>query len=105
MDALNEDQGLTFGNAMLALKAGKAISRKGWNGKGLFVFMQVPSTIGIDIIPKMQSLPESVKKILIDRNAPIAYNNQMAIVYIHNNISGWAPSGSDSIAEDWNVIN
>jgi len=52
---------MNFGQAIEALKEGKRVQRTGWNGKGLFVFMQVPSTINREIVPKMQSLPQSVK--------------------------------------------
>lgn len=53
---------MSFGIAIEALKFGLAIRRKGWNGKGLFVVKQVPAHIESDIIPKMQSLPQSAKR-------------------------------------------
>ena len=93
-----------FGQAVEALKVGKRVSRSGWNGKGMFVFMQVPSEINEDIIPKMQSLPLLVKEEFIRRGGNITYQNQMAIVYPDNSIHGWAPSGSDSLASDWCIL-
>ncbi len=54
-------KGLTFGQAVEAVKKGAMISREGWNGKDLFVFMQVPATIGREVVPNMQSLPQAVK--------------------------------------------
>jgi Protein of unknown function (DUF2829) len=105
-----------FGGAVKALEAGKRVARKGWNGKGLFVFMQVPSEIDISIVPKMQSLPQAVKDEFVRRHLTvttaeeedafktITYQNQMAIVYPDNSIHGWAPSASDSLAEDWEVL-
>lgn len=30
---------LTFGDAVAALKEGKRVSRSGWNGKGMFLFL------------------------------------------------------------------
>jgi len=107
-----------FGDAIDALKQGKRVARKGWNGKGLFVFMQVPSEISKDIVPKMQSLPQSVKdefqrrfedESSLDPDAVaarggITYQNQMAIVYPNNSIHGWCPSSSDALAEDWTIL-
>ncbi len=102
-----------FGQAIKALKEGKRVARKGWNGKGLFVFMQVPSTISMEIVPKMQSLQESVKDTFIKRsltpNAPkstenINYKNQLAIVYPDNTIYGWVASPSDILEEDWIIL-
>mgnify|MGYP001278525649 CR=1 FL=1 len=102
---------MNFGQAIEALKEGKRVQRTGWNGKGLFVFMQVPSTINREIVPKMQSLPQSVKDEFERRfNDPneqidaIYYDNQLALVNPSNLITGWAASVSDSLANDWVVL-
>lgn len=102
---------LTFGEALEAVKQGKLISREGWNGKGMFVFMQVPSEIKKDIVPKMQSLPQSAKDEFEKRfNDPkeqidaIYYDNQLAIVYPSNLICGWSPSAADCLAVDWFIF-
>lgn len=94
----------TFGDAVQALKEGKRVAREGWNGKGLFVFRQVPSEIPADFIPKMQSLPESVKDELSRRGGGIRYSSQFALVKPDNTINGWAPSASDVEAEDWVIL-
>lgn len=101
----------SFGEAIKALKEGKKVQRKGWNGIGMFVFMQVPATIGKDIVPKMQSLPQSVKDEFQKRfDTPskqidaIYYDNQLAIVNTSNLIQGWSPSASDVLAEDWVIL-
>jgi hypothetical protein len=110
-NAYKETSGVTFGLAVEALKLGKRVQRSGWNGKGMFVFQQVPAQIGRDIVPKMQSLPQSVKDEFERRfNDPdeqidaIYYNDQLALVGLSNVISGWAPSTNDSLAEDWIIL-
>lgn len=102
---------MKFGEAVEALKAGKRIARTGWNGKGMFIFMQVPSVIHKDVVPKMQSLPQTVKNYFQktfdnpnEQITTITYSNQMAIVQASNLINGWAPSSSDTLAEDWVVL-
>ena len=96
---------MDFGKAIIALKQGKAIQREGWNGKGLFVVKQIPASIGADIIPKMQSLPQSAKDIIMLRENPhIDYTNQMLIVNPDGRADSWVPSSSDVFAEDWRVI-
>ncbi len=95
---------MNFGQAIEALKEGKKVAREGWTGKGLFIFMQVPATITEDIIPKMQSLPQSVKDEFAKRGGSISYSNQMALVNPNNSINGWAPSSSDTLAEDWIIV-
>jgi len=96
---------MDFGKAIIALKQGKAIQRSGWNGKGLFVVKQIPASINADIIPKMQSLPQSAKDILMSRENPhIDYTNQMLIVNPDGRADSWVPSSSDVFAEDWCII-
>lgn len=102
---------MNFGQAIEALKEGKRVQRTGWNGKGLFVFMQVPSSINREIVPKMQSLPQAVKDEFERRfNDPneqidaIYYDNQLALVNPSNLITGWSPSVPDSLATDWIVL-
>jgi Protein of unknown function (DUF2829) len=94
----------TFGQAIEALKEGKIVSREGWNGKSLFVFRQVPSSVPADIIPKMTSLPPAVKDVLVKTGMPITYQNQFCIVYPDNSLHGWQPSGSDALATDWCIF-
>lgn len=95
---------MNFGNAIEALKSGLAIRRAGWNGKGMFVVKQIPAHITSDIIPNMQSLPQSAKDILMKRDNPhIDYTNQMLIVNPNGRADSWVPSSSDVFAEDWEV--
>lgn len=97
--------GMSFGIAIEALKFGLPIKRKDWNEKGLFVVKQVPSHIEGDTIPKMQSLPQSAKDILMSRENPhIDYINQMLIVNSDGRADSWTPSVSDTFAEDWEVV-
>lgn len=95
----------TFGTAVLLLEAGMAVRRGGWNGKGLFIVKQVPSHITGDIIPNMQSLPQSAKDIIMARKEPhIDYTNQMLIINPDGRADSWVPSSSDVFAEDWEVV-
>ena len=95
----------TFGTAVLLLEAGMAVRRGGWNGKGLFIVKQVPSHITGDIIPNMQSLPQSAKDIIMARKEPhIDYTNQMLIINPDGRADSWVPSSSDVFAEDWELV-
>ena len=104
--AYHEVEVMSFGAAINCLKAGIAVRRKGWNGKGLFVVKQIPAHIEADIIPKMQSLPQSAKNILMSRENPhIDYTNQMLIINPDGRADSWVPSSSDVFADDWEVVN
>ena len=104
--AYREVGSVNFGGAIDLLKAGLAVRRKGWNGNGLFIVKQVPSHITGDIIPKMQSLPQIAKDILMKReNLHIDYTNQMLIINPDGRADSWVPSSSDVFADDWEVVN
>ena len=56
----------------------------------------------------MQSLPKAVKDEFLKRFdselyqvSSIYYDKQLALVNSSNLITGWAPSVSDSLADDW----
>lgn len=101
---------MKFGEAVEALQKGEMVQRKSW-AEGTFVFRQVPSSIPLETIPKMQSLPEKVKEEFVRRStitawqvSGIYYSNQLAIVDISNLIQGYSPSAADALAEDWVVV-
>ena len=94
-----------FGTAIKFLKAGGAIRRAGWNGKGMFVIKQVPAHITSETIPNMQSLPQIAKEILMKRQKPcLKYTNQMLIIDQDGRANSWVPSSSDVFAEDWELV-
>lgn len=110
---------VSFGKALEALKEGKRVQRLGWNGKGMFIFMQVPAKIDVEtVVPNMQSLPKSVKDYFYARfiaqqefvgddtidYSKIQYKNQLAIVYPDFTIYGWVASPSDILEEDWIIL-
>jgi hypothetical protein len=102
---------MKFSEAIEELKAGKMITCGLMHVRDQFVFMQIPSEIRSDIVPKMQSLPQSVKDKFQRRFEDpreflnsIHYENQLAIVSSRNFISGWSPSAEDVLSDDWVVI-
>ena len=97
--------GISFGSAIALLKSGFALRRAGWNGKDLFVIKQVPAHIGSDVIPKMQSLPQSAKDLILNGNGFIDYASQ-CLIYNGNTgrADSWVPSISDVFADDWELV-
>ena len=96
---------MSFGIAIEALKFGLAIRRKGWNGKNMFAVKQVPAHIESDIIPKMQSLPQSAKDLILKGKGFVDYTSQ-CLIYNENTgrADSWVPSVSDMFAEDWEIV-
>ncbi len=108
MENENKDGGITgisFGSAIALLKSGFAIRRSGWNGKNMFVIKQVPAYIESDVIPNMQSLPQSAKDLILGGKGYIKYTNQ-CLIYNGNTgqADSWVPSISDVFADDWELV-
>lgn len=97
--------GLNFEQILPLIKEGFAVRRNGWNGKGLMVFKQVPAHITSNIIPKMQSLPDEAKRLIMGAKGYIDYTCQCLI---YNPETGradsWVPSVADIFANDWELV-
>lgn len=61
-ELLGKEMG-TFGQALESLKRGHLVTRKGWNGKGMFIFMRPEDCLPTEtVVNHVKSLPESFKK-------------------------------------------
>lgn len=96
---------MRFSEVQEALNEGSMIFRTGWNGKGLFVYKQVPSKCSVEVIERMTSLPESARAHFLKKGEPIRFGIQMCIVGPDNLINSWVPSCSDLFADDWCIHN
>ena len=97
--------GLSFEQILPLLKEGYVIRRYEWREQRLMVFKQVPARITSEIIPRMQSLPEEAKRLVLDSGDYIDYVSQCLIF---NSKTGradsWTPSISDIFASDWELV-
>jgi hypothetical protein len=83
-----------FGVAINAAKTGKRVARAGWNGSGMFAY----------IVPE-NSYPASTKAMKDYFNGELVpYRAYWALKTAQNDVATWAPSGSDSLAEDWVIL-
>ena len=71
---------LNFGQAIEAMKMGSKVARDGWNGKGMWIALQVP-----DQHSKMQR--------------PYIY-----MCPVGGELVPWVASQSDMLANDWNIV-
>lgn len=99
-----------FGKALELLKEGKLVTRKNWNGKGMFIFMRPADEIDETfIINKVKSLPDSYKgwvKNHPSENGKVIFNSYLCLKSANNEIvNGWFASQTDMLANDWMEIN
>ncbi|WP_440966131.1 DUF2829 domain-containing protein [Massilia sp. GER05] len=94
-DAYRRTDAMTFGLAVEALKRGHRVTRAGWNGKGMFVYL-VPAN----------SYPAQTgaAKAFFGDGGMVPYNAYLALKGSDDTVSTWAPSGSDALAEDWLIV-
>lgn len=71
---------MTFGGALTALKAGKKLTREGWNGKGQYIALQVPDENSANTLPYLY------------------------IITVQKQRVPWLASQTDMLAEDWTEV-
>ena len=97
--------GFSFEQILPLIREGYAVRRNGWNGKELMVFKQVPAHIGSEFIPKMQSLPDEAKRLILAHGDHIDYVSQCLIFNATTGeANSWVPSISDIFATDWELV-
>ncbi|MHA0939843.1 DUF2829 domain-containing protein [Enterobacter kobei] len=80
--------GLSFGLAVEALKSGKRVTRAGWNGKGLWLeLVQQSTSVDLPYIRLIYPVPG---------NGAMPYPNGARVP--------WAPSQTDVLADDWQIL-
>lgn len=57
---------MNFGNAIERVKTRSYIARRANWDDDMFIFAQIPANINEETIPKMQSLPDVVKREIIE---------------------------------------
>jgi len=86
---------MNFGKALEALKDGKKVSREGWNGKGMFLFLVPGSRFKVNRPPLMGIYPEGTE---------ISYQPHIDMKTAQDTVVPWLASQSDILAEDWDVV-
>ena len=92
-----------IGWAVAQIKAGKAVQRRGWNGKGMFLFL-LPANDGIPIdVIHDPGLKEVVKRELGGRDTFDALGSIRMFTADKKILTGWLASQTDILAEDWQL--
>lgn len=78
-----------FGMAIQALKSGKKVARKGWNGKGIYLELQSPDEHSKMTLPYIYIV--TTKLVSDNPDAP-------------RGVVPWLASQTDTLAEDWIIV-
>lgn len=94
-DAYRRTDAMTFGLAIEALKKGKKVARKGWNGKGMFVYYVSPGRYPA----KME-----IAKNIASKDGKVDYGAYIAMKTAQGYVVPWLASQTDMLAEDWEIV-
>lgn len=91
---------MNFGEAVELAKQGSLITRKGWNKKGMFLFVRPEAVVPIEIV---KTLPEQVKQYYTKKEIKDAvFTGYFCMKAADDSIvNGWLASQTDILAEDW----
>ena len=94
------NENLNFGDAIKALKEGKKVARKGWNGKNMHLWLKPAAII------KAEWCKDTMLKEIVDANGGEAEALGTICMKIADNkiLTGWLASQTDMLCEDWMVI-
>lgn len=83
---------MNFGQAIEVLKTGNKVTRVGWNGKEMFLFLVQGSQFKVNRPPLLGIYPEGTE---------INYRPHIDMKTVNGEIVPWVASQSDLLEEDW----
>lgn len=86
---------MSFGHAVEALKSGRKVARKGWNGKGMFLYY-VPAS-------SYPAFTQIAKK-QWGESAKVPYRAYVAMKTVDNDVVVWTASQTDILENDWMIV-
>lgn len=90
----------TFGEALEILKQGKKVARKGWNGKGMYLWLKRAAII------KAEWCKDPILKDIAEANGgEVEALGTICMKTADGKIlTGWLASQTDMLLEDWVIV-
>lgn len=91
---------MDFGKAIEALKEGKKVTRKGWNGKNMWLWLKPATTI------KSEWCKDPILKEIVDANGGESEALGTICMKTADNkvLTGWLASQTDMLSNDWEIL-
>lgn len=86
---------MDFSHALQAVKDGHRVARKGWNGKGMFIFLVNGSRFTVNREPLLSIMGEGTE---------VAYHAHVDMKTADGQVVPWLCSQTDMLAEDWQIV-
>lgn len=84
-----------FAEALNLVKSGTLMSREGWNGKGMYIFLVPGSTFEVSRAPLLGIFP---------LGTVINYRPHIDMKYADGTVGVWSASAGDLMANDWVIV-
>lgn len=97
---------LNFGQALEWIKLGQRVQRIGWNGKGMFVYLNMGS-VDLSTMPPGLLFIDGIRTDLFvegDKDTVTRLPNLNMHSATGATVTGWLASQTDVLAEDWQVV-
>ena len=100
MEVLQEGCEGTFGQAVGSLKRGFKVARKGWNGKGMWLWLKQETMV------KSEWCHDPALKAIADQNGGEIHALGTICIKTDDNkiLTGWLASQTDMLSEDWVLV-
>ena len=92
---------MTFGMAIEAMKKGHKVARKGWNGKGMYIWVMPGS-----VIEKCPNITDPhLKQISEINGGKIEFTGSIRMKTADGKVlTGWLASQTDMLSDDWVLV-
>lgn len=99
-DVLQYGEEGTFGQAVECLKLGFKVARKGWNGKGMWLWLKHETMV------KSEWCHDTALKAIADQNGGEIHALGTICMKTADNkiLTGWLASQTDMLSEDWVLV-
>lgn len=95
-----QSDGMSFGDAIKALKHGMKVARQGWNGKGMYLWLMPATSVKAEWCkePHLKALAE-------DNGGAIDALGTIRMLTADKKIlTGWLASQTDMLSDDWVIV-
>lgn len=92
---MDQNKTMTFGEAVAAMKEGEKVTRQGWNGKDMFIFLVDGSEFEVNRAPLNKFYEEGTK---------VTYRPHIDMKAADGTIGVWLASQTDILTDDWVIV-
>lgn len=94
---------MNFGEAMILAREGKRIARRGWNGKGMYIYFVRGRTVPVDDWKACDEAQEPTDHERLTGFVTILPHLDMYSAQ-GTRVIGWLASQTDMLSDDWEIV-